>query len=777
MSTPLPGSTPPPPGGRGFVGFIASVESYSELRGTVYKSATTLLRYGALALVRDEQNKRRYLALVVDVSEQSLIPALDTRRLEEITRILEERGSSLTDARRILEALFSPTSSLVTWHSLREIRLRLLGQLARDDQGRPVLVLPEQPPRPSSIIEEPDTSILEALLRRGIGERKAIYLGTLTYNPDVRVYLDPDRLTMHLAVLGQTGSGKTETVKRIVAEYAWRKEEFSDSGGVIVFDIAGEYTGYPYRKEDTVPLLDTVMQPELYTSLPAAWARKTKKTILVPYDLSTVGFRFTSDRGYAETLKEILIDLEERFGQSFRGLVYGRHNIYLVDGRKGATRVTREIAVKLIAEEQELVVATPLPSTLFVEEMFELSGTTSTAFTDAVESLADVLWLLEVGVVNEVKGLADILELVTRYEVEPALIAPLLKDAAREYSRALEKKKKKSILEAEDAGCRSLRNALRGKGVQFVDCRSIAGLAAYSLAAEAEERLSHPAVERSPLAGLLHRIASYLPMPSGGANNAAMSPWEVIAAAEEHDNVLSELRKHSQDLPRSASKSLLISLQEKLARIKTVLEAYPPQTIGSLVRGLRRVVRHVSPHLDAAHYRILVERLVEGFSIVHLAPPSRGDTDYAVARLIAELFNVSTRKYRSRRRTLIVVEEAHNLAPAGEKRASKTLLLRVAREGRKWGLSLVLVSQRPGFIDPGILSQAATLIALRVTNPDDLAGIKRGVESASQETVERLPDLEPGQALVSGLAVPERRIPLLVKVEMLARTRGRGEPR
>lgn len=769
MATPPPGSTPPP-GGRGFVGFIASVESYSELRGIVYKSATTLLRYGALALVRDEQNRRHYLALVVDVSEQSLIPALDTRRLEEITRILEERGSSLTDARRILEALFSPTSSLVTWHSLREIRLRLLGQLARDDQGRPVLVLPEQPPRPSSIIEEPDTSILEALLRRGIEEGKAIHLGTLAYNPDVRVYLDPDRLTMHLAVLGQTGSGKTETVKRIVAEYAWRKEEFSDSGGVIVFDIAGEYTGYPYRKEDAVPLLDAVMQPELYTSLPAAWARKTKKTILVPYDLSTVGFRFTSDRGYAETLKDILMDLEERFGRSLRGLVYGRHSIYLVDGRKGAARITRETAVKLIAEEQELVVATPLPSTLSVEEIFELSGTTSTAFTDAVESLADVLGLLEVGVVNEVKGLADILELVTRYKLEPALIAPLLRDAAREYSRALEKKK--SIPEAEDAGCRSLRNALRDKGVQFVDCRSIAGLAAYSLAAEAEERLSHPAVERSPLAGLLHRVAGYLPAPSGGASNAAMSPWEVIAAAEEHDNVLSELRKHSQDLPRSASKSLLTSLQEKLARLKTVLEAYPPQTISSLVRGLRRVARHVSPHLDAAHYRILVERLVEGFSIVHLAPPSRGDTDYAVARLIAELFNVSTRKYRSRRRTLIVVEEAHNLAPAGEKRASKTLLLRVAREGRKWGLSLVLVSQRPGFIDPGILSQAATLVALRITNPEDLAGIKRGVESASQEAVERLPDLEPGQALVSGLAVPERRIPLLVKVEMLAKTRG-----
>jgi hypothetical protein len=84
------------------------------------------------------------------------------------------------------------------------------------------------------------------------------------------------------------------------------------------------------------------------------------------------------------------------------------------------------------------------------------------------------------------------------------------------------------------------------------------------------------------------------------------------------------------------------------------------------------------------------------------------------------------------------------------------------------------VSQRPGFIDPDVLSQAATLIALRTTNPDDLAGVRRSVESASQELVERLPDLEPGQAIISGLAVPERRVPLLTKVNMLAPRRERA---
>ncbi len=175
----------------------------------------------------------------------------------------------------------------------------------------------------------------------------------------------------------------------------------------------------------------------------------------------------------------------------------------------------------------------------------------------------------------------------------------------------------------------------------------------------------------------------------------------------------------------------------------------------------------VSPFLDVTQYRMLTVRLVSGFSIVHLARPSRGDVLPHVARLLGELFSVASASYAGDHHTLLVVEEAHNLAPADSDTASKRALLRIAREGRKWGLSLVLVSQRPGFIDQGILSQASSLVALRITNPDDLSSLRRGVESATQEAVERLPDLDPGQAIVSGPAVPERRIPLLVHISML----------
>jgi len=210
-------------------------------------------------------------------------------------------------------------------------------------------------------------------------------------------------------------------------------------------------------------------------------------------------------------------------------------------------------------------------------------------------------------------------------------------------------------------------------------------------------------------------------------------------------------------------------LEKALQDASSTLASMHPNTRNSVLRGLRRAARYVSSWLDQGLYRLLTERVADGFTIVHLAPPSIGDTDPAIARLLEELYNDAVERFQPGRTTLLVVEEAHNLAPAGEEKASGRALLRIAREGRKWGLSLVLVSQRPGFIDQGVLSQTATLVALRITNPEDIAGLRRGSESTSQELLEHLPDLDRGQAIAAGLALPERRVPTVVTIEKLAR--------
>ena len=741
--------------GPSFAGFIVEAESYTEARAVVYTTESTLLRYGALALV-EEPGGRKYLALVRDVSERSMMPSIDQERLREVTRIVT--GSTFQDARKVLELLFSPSQSLIRWHGVRELQLRILGEIEANK-----LVLPARPPRPSALVLEPEPRLLQGIVSGRLGAQ-GLYLGQLAYNPGISVLLDPDKLTMHLAVVGQTGSGKTETVKRLVAEYAWRKPLFSTSGGIIVFDIAGEYTGYPYTNPSTVPLLDALMEPGDFGAPEQglSWIKGARKTILVPYDLASIGFRAVAEINYFAGLAPLLRELARRYSLvEAKALAYGRHGIYLVDASGNTSRITRSQAANIITNEDFLVVAAPLPSSLGVEEVEELSRSASAAFRDLAESVADSLGVLEVAVINEVKGLAEAVSVLKRmltgdqqpYNVAKTIASAVLR-AARTYESLVEKGENPDT--AEGRACSALRSSL-SKYTRFVDCWAWASLAAYMVAEEADELLSSLGGVYDDTGRKLARIASYYPAPSNTENEPGVSPWEVLGLATSVDPVIEQL----------ANRRLTRVVEEGLARAASVIKEQSWQTRSSLARGLSRIARRVSPFLDASHYRLLVERLVNGLSIVHLAPPSRGDTDYAVARLIAEAFTVSLAEYIPGRRTLIVVEEAHNLAPASIEKASKHMLLRVAREGRKWGLSLVLVTQRPGFIDPGVLSQASTLIALRITNPDDIMGLRRGSESTSQELVERLPDLEQGQAIVAGMAVPERRVPLLVKVEKL----------
>ena len=111
---------------------------------------------------------------------------------------------------------------------------------------------------------------------------------------------------------------------------------------------------------------------------------------------------------------------------------------------------------------------------------------------------------------------------------------------------------------------------------------------------------------------------------------------------------------------------------------------------------------------------------------------------------------------------LIVIEEAHILA--GEKRntESKYYIARIAREGRKFGLGLTIVTQRPKGLDREILSQMNNMIILKLVEPEDQKHVQRASEALSQELMDYLPGLNPGEGIIIGNMT---RIPLLVKID------------
>ncbi|MEM2907625.1 MAG: ATP-binding protein [Candidatus Hadarchaeales archaeon] len=129
-----------------------------------------------------------------------------------------------------------------------------------------------------------------------------------------------------------------------------------------------------------------------------------------------------------------------------------------------------------------------------------------------------------------------------------------------------------------------------------------------------------------------------------------------------------------------------------------------------------------------------------------------------VAHVARRLFNA-----RKRGRVppfVLCLEEAHNFCPT-EAAISKHVIETIAREGRKFYASLVLVSQRPVRLSTTALSQVNTNIILRITNPYDLEHIKQSSEAITGEVVDMVSSLPVGEALIVGEAVNH---PIFVKV-------------
>ena len=109
----------------------------------------------------------------------------------------------------------------------------------------------------------------------------------------------------------------------------------------------------------------------------------------------------------------------------------------------------------------------------------------------------------------------------------------------------------------------------------------------------------------------------------------------------------------------------------------------------------------------------------------------------------------------------VVIEEAHRFAPHSGEAKSKGILKTILSEGRKFGVGVCLVSQRPSKLDADSLSQCMTQITMRIINPTDQQQIAQSIESASRDLISELPSLAKGQAIISGVAI---NTPTLVRI-------------
>src|SRR5215210_3106066 len=100
-----------------------------------------------------------------------------------------------------------------------------------------------------------------------------------------------------------------------------------------------------------------------------------------------------------------------------------------------------------------------------------------------------------------------------------------------------------------------------------------------------------------------------------------------------------------------------------------------------------------------------------------------------------------------------LLEEAHRFAPAGQTVVSTNILKQILSEGRKFGVGIGLITQRPGKLDQDVLSQCMTQIIMRIVNPIDQDTVAKSVEGAGRQLLDELPALTKGQAVISGVGV------------------------
>lgn len=111
----------------------------------------------------------------------------------------------------------------------------------------------------------------------------------------------------------------------------------------------------------------------------------------------------------------------------------------------------------------------------------------------------------------------------------------------------------------------------------------------------------------------------------------------------------------------------------------------------------------------------------------------------------------------SRRPVAFVCDEAHLYLPRKEgnpvERRAVEAFEKIAKEGRKYGVALMIVSQRPSDVSATILSQCNNIISLRLTNADDQATVRKLLPESLESLLEALPIMDVGEAMVVGDSV------------------------
>jgi DNA helicase HerA-like ATPase len=226
--------------------------------------------------------------------------------------------------------------------------------------------------------------------------------------------------------------------------------------------------------------------------------------------------------------------------------------------------------------------------------------------------------------------------------------------------------------------------------------------------------------------------------------------------------------------------SVVYDLKKNGKKEEAELDVFPPKhlksitkkvtlaTIGALMRRIRRIQRMNIFGMEGTPLEEICAP--NQFTVINLAETDERISELIVSILCRQIFNARRKHVREGggldTPVLLLLEEAHNFAPStseGNITVSKSILKKIAREGRKFGVGLCLITQRPNKLDSDVLSQCNTQIIMKIVNPTDQEHIRQSVENVTEDIVNDLPGLNRGEAIVVGSAI---KLPVPTKIRL-----------
>ena len=237
---------------------------------------------------------------------------------------------------------------------------------------------------------------------------------------------------------------------------------------------------------------------------------------------------------------------------------------------------------------------------------------------------------------------------------------------------------------------------------------------------------------------------------------------------------------------------LIYDVKNKHDSSSPAAEIFPPEviqsatkkvslsTIGALMRRIKRLER--MGVFSAAGTPLDELVAANQLSVINLSEADERVSETIIAAVLRSIFEARKRHVKDEGDgvrleipTFIIIEEAHNFAPRSmDERSvlSRTIIRKIAREGRKFGVGVCLVSQRPNKLDSDVLSQCNTQIIMKIMNPSDQEYIRQSVETVTEDIMRDLPSLSRGEAIIVGSAI---NLPVAVKIRARKTIVGGGD--